>query len=121
MVWTSVVSDMASRYGKSVILAETAYPFTTSDADSSANVESTATPCSGYPATPAGQASNFRDVQNAAKAGGAIGVFYWEPTWVATPGNGWDPTNVSGSGDQWDNQAIFDATGHVNPAVAWIQ
>jgi len=37
---------------------------------------------------------------------GAIGVFYWEPTWIATTGNGWNPTN-SASGDQWDNQALL--------------
>jgi arabinogalactan endo-1,4-beta-galactosidase len=116
---TSVVSDMASRYGKSVILAETAYPFTAANADGTANSVSSSTPCSGYPATWAGQASNFAAVQTAAKNGGAIGVFYWEPTWVATSGNGWDPANISGSGDQWDNQAIFNWTGHVNPSVKW--
>ena len=116
---TSVVSDMKSRYGKSVIIAETAYPFTASNADSQANAISSSTPCSGYPATWAGQASNFTAVQAAAKAGGAIGVFYWEPTWVATAGNGWDPANINGTGDQWDNQAVFDWTGHLNPNIRW--
>ena len=116
---TSVVKDMISRYGKSVIIAETAYPFTTANADSTANVVTSSTPCSGYPATWAGQANNFNAVQAAARAGGAIGVFYWEPTWVATPGNGWDPANISGSGDQWDNQAIFNWTGNINPSIKW--
>jgi arabinogalactan endo-1,4-beta-galactosidase len=116
---TSVVSDMKSRYGKSVIIAETAYPFTASNADSTANSESASTPCSGYPATWAGQASNFTAVQNAARSGGAIGVFYWEPTWVAINGNGWDPANMNGTGDQWDNQAIFNWTGNINPSVKW--
>ncbi len=54
-----------------------------------------------------------------ARAGGAIGVFYWEPTWVATPGNDWDPANISGSGNQWDNQAIFNWTGNINPSIKW--
>lgn len=116
---TSVVSDMKSRYGKPVIIAETAYPFTTANADSTGNSESATTPCSGYPSTWAGQASNFTAVQNAARSGGAIGVFYWEPTWVATPGNGWDPTNISGSGDGWDNQAVFNWTGNINPSIKW--
>ena len=116
---TSVVSDMKSRYGKSVIIAETAYPFTASDADSQANAISSSTPCSGYPATWAGQASNFTAVQGAAKAGGAIGVFYWEPTWVAISGNGWDPANINGTGDEWDNQAIFNWTGNINPNIKW--
>lgn len=114
---SSVVSDLTSRYGKPVIIAETAYPFTASNADSEANVISSSEPCSGYPATWTGQYDNFRDVLAAARSGGAIGVFYWEPTWIATPGNGWDPTNAS-SGDLWDNQTLFDWSGVANPAIA---
>jgi arabinogalactan endo-1,4-beta-galactosidase len=113
---TSVVSDMKVRYGKPVIIAETAYPFTASNADSEPNTGGT---CSGYATTSAGQASNFTAVQNAARSGGAIGVFYWEPTWVAIAGNGWDPANINGTGDQWDNMATFDWTGHVNPNIVW--
>lgn len=116
---TSVVKDMISRYGKPVIIAETAYAFTTANADSTSNSYSGSPTCSGYPATWVGQANNFSAVQAAAKAGGAIGVFYWEPTWVATAGNGWDPTNISGSGDGWDNQAVFNWTGNINPNIKW--
>jgi arabinogalactan endo-1,4-beta-galactosidase len=113
----SNVADLKARYGKPVILAETAYLFTTANGDSQGNANNAT--CSGYPATPAGQANNFRDVQAAAKAGGAIGVFYWEPTWVATPGNGWDPANINGTGSGWDNQAIFDFNFRLNPDIRW--
>ena len=114
---TSVVADVKSRYGKPVIIAETAYPFTTANADSTGN--SVTTSCSGYPVTWAGQASEFAAVQTAARSGGAIGVFYWEPTWYAIKGNGWDPANINGTGDGWDNMATFDWTGHVNPNIKW--
>jgi arabinogalactan endo-1,4-beta-galactosidase len=114
---SNVVADMRTRYGKSVIIAETAYPFTTANVDSEGNSISSSTPCAGYPATTTGQSNNFRDVLAAARTGGAIGVFYWEPTWIATTGNGWDPTNPS-SGDGWDNQALFNAKGVANPAQA---
>jgi arabinogalactan endo-1,4-beta-galactosidase len=116
---TSVVSDTISRYGKPAVIVETAYAFTASNADSTPNLVSGSAPCSGYPATWTGQAQNFTDVQNAARAGGASGVFYWEPTWYAVPGNGWDPTNINGSGDNWDYMALFDWTGHVNPNAVW--
>jgi len=116
---TSVVKDMIARYGKPVVIMETAYPFTTANADGTANVISSGTPCPDYPATWTGQANNFNAVQAAARAGGAIGVFYWEPTWVATAGNGWDPTNISDSGNEWDNQAIFNWTGNINPSIKW--
>jgi arabinogalactan endo-1,4-beta-galactosidase len=115
---TSVVSDVRTRYGHPVILAETAAPFTTANADSTGNSINTA--CSGYAATWAGQGAAFTAVQNAAKAGGAIGVFYWEPTWYAVPGNGWNPANISGSGDGWDNMAVFNWTGVFNSLVKWI-
>lgn len=113
----SVVADMRSRYGKDVVVAETAYPFTAANADGTGN--SVTSGCAGYPLTWEGQAANFTAVQNAARGAGAIGVFYWEPTWYAVAGNGWDPANIAGSGDGWDNMAVFDWTGHVNPNVRW--
>jgi arabinogalactan endo-1,4-beta-galactosidase len=116
----SVVSDMRSRYSKPVIVAETAYPYTTANHDSTANVISSSQPCSGYPATPAGQAANFTAVQNTARNAGAIGIFYWEPGWYAVPGNGWDPADIADSGNGWENQAVFDRTGRVNPGIRWI-
>jgi arabinogalactan endo-1,4-beta-galactosidase len=113
----SVVADMKSRYGKNVIIAETAYPFTSANADSTAN--SITSGCSGYPLSWQGQADNFTAVQNAARSNGAIGVFYWEPTWYAVTGNGWDPTNINNSGNGWDNMAVFNWTGNVNPNIKW--
>lgn len=116
---TSVVADMKSRYGKPVIVVETAYPFTQANADSQPNAVGGAAPCSGYAATWEGQAANFTAVQNAARSGGATGVFYWEPTWYAIQGNGWDPANINGTGNSWDSLAIFDWGGKVNPHVVW--
>ena len=114
----SNVADLRSRYGRPVIIAETSYPFTTANADSQGNVITSSSPC-GYPATWAGQATAFAAILNAARAGGAAGVFYWEPTWIATSGNGWDPNNINGSGDGWDNQAVFDWFGKINPNIRW--
>jgi len=114
---TSVVADMKSRYGKNVVIVETAHPFTTSNADSQTNVVGSA--CSGYTADWAGQANAFTAVQNAARSGGAIGVFYWEPAWYAVAGNGWDPANINGTGNNWDNQAVFDWGGNINPSIKW--
>jgi len=116
---SSVVADVRSRYGKPVIIAETAYPFTAANADSEPNAVGGSQPCAGFATTWAGQASEFTAVQNAARSAGAVGVFYWEPTWYAIAGNGWDPANVNGTGDQWDNMAIFNWTGNVNPGVRW--
>jgi arabinogalactan endo-1,4-beta-galactosidase len=113
----NVITDLRTRYNKPVIVAETAYPFTSGNADSEAN--SLTGSCEGQPLTWQGQATEFTYVQNTARNAGAIGVFYWEPTWTAVAGNGWDPTNINGTGDQWDNEALFDWTGHFNPNIRW--
>ncbi|GAA1269439.1 glycosyl hydrolase 53 family protein [Sphaerisporangium rubeum] len=115
---SGVISDLRSRYGKPLVIAETAYPFTAGNADSTPNAVTTG--CSGYGLTWQGQGSQFAAVQNTARNAGAIGVFYWEPTWYAVPGNGWDPADINGSGDGWDNMAIFNWTGQINPNVRWI-
>jgi len=115
----SNVADMKARYGKSVVIVETAYPFSTGNGDSQGNVITSSTPCSGYSASLTGQANNFNAVKTAIQNGGGIGVFYWEPTWVGTPGNGWDPANINGTGSEWDNQAIFDFSFHLNPNISW--
>ena len=115
---TSTVKEMKSRYGKPVVIAETAYPFTLLENDEEKNsIHSASQLPPDYPATPAGQASNLRAVMQAACMGEAMGVFYWEPTWTAVKGNGWDPTNPN-SGCQWENQALFDYNGKALPAMS---
>ncbi|GAA0487170.1 arabinogalactan endo-beta-1,4-galactanase [Paractinoplanes deccanensis] len=115
----NVITDVRSRYGKPVVIAETAYMFTTADADGEPNSIPGTTLCDNIPATWAGQAQQFTWVQNTARNAGAVGVFYWEPTWYAIKGNGWDPANINGTGDGWDNMAIFDWSGRVNPSLRW--
>jgi arabinogalactan endo-1,4-beta-galactosidase len=114
---TATVKELVARYGKPVVIVETAYPFTLLENDQEQNsIHLPAQLTPGYPATPAGQAANLRAVVQAARLGGALGFCYWEPTWTAVPGNGWDPTNPS-SGCQWENQALFDFTGKALPAM----
>ncbi|MGO4431183.1 glycosyl hydrolase 53 family protein, partial [Streptomyces sp. MCAF7] len=59
------LDDVAARYGKPVLVAETAYAHTLANDDGLANNVATADQLvDGYPATPAGQAANLRDVMN---------------------------------------------------------
>ncbi|MCG2783747.1 MAG: glycosyl hydrolase 53 family protein [Anaerolineae bacterium] len=115
----SNVADIKSRYNKPVVIVETSYPFTTANGDSATNVITASTPCSGYPASLTGQANFFNDVKTAIKNAGGEGVFWWEATWVGTPGNGWDPANINGTGSEWDNQAVFDLNFRLNPNISW--
>ncbi len=115
------LNDVAARYNKDVVVVETAYPFTLAGDDDTPNIiglESQLVP--GYPATPAGQARNLRDVLAIVRAvpnGRGCGVFYWDATWTAVPGNGWDPADPA-SGDAWENQALFDFNDRALPAMS---
>jgi arabinogalactan endo-1,4-beta-galactosidase len=114
---TATVKEMRSRYAKPVVIVETAYPFTILENDQEINsIHSLSQLPPEYPASPAGQAANLRAVIQAARQGGAIGFFYWEPTWTAIKGNGWDPANPN-SGCQWENQALFDYKNRALPAM----
>jgi len=115
------VSTLSARYDKDVLVVETAYPFTLADDtptwENVINLPTELVP--GYPATPAGQAAQFRAVQDAvasAPGGRGIGTVYWEPAWTSVAGNGWDPADPT-SGNAWENQALFDFSGRLLPAA----
>ncbi|MFE9046383.1 arabinogalactan endo-beta-1,4-galactanase [Streptomyces sp. NPDC007818] len=117
------LDDISARYGKKVMVAETAYPFRLDSEDAHENIiDLSSELVPGYPATPAGQSAWLRDVMNvveAVPAGRGLGVVYWEPAWTAVTGNGWDPTDPS-SGNGWENQALFDYDSRLLPAAAWL-
>ncbi|MFI9828817.1 glycosyl hydrolase 53 family protein [Streptomyces sp. NPDC051913] len=119
----TTLDDAASRYGKPVFVAETAYPFRLDSDDSFENIiDLSSELVSGYPATTAGQTRWMNDVASIVEAvpnGRGLGVFYWESTWTAVTGNGWDPTDSS-SGNGWENQALFDYDNKAQPAMAWF-
>jgi arabinogalactan endo-1,4-beta-galactosidase len=104
------LDDVSARYGKDVVVAETAYPFTLDDDDGWPNVIKDASQlAAGYPATPAGQAANLADVMSIVRAvpnGRGLWVFYWDATLTAVAGNGWSPRDPA-SGSDWENQALF--------------
>jgi arabinogalactan endo-1,4-beta-galactosidase len=117
----TVIGDVKARYGKPVVIAETAYPWTTENFDHLENIILSPAPCDGIPATQQGQAQQFAAVQNTARAAGAIGVFYWEPTWTGIARNGWDTEDIENSGNAWENMATFDDSGRINPYVRWLR
>ncbi|MFI5845517.1 arabinogalactan endo-beta-1,4-galactanase [Catenuloplanes sp. NPDC051500] len=112
------LNDLSARYGKPVLVAETAYGFTLAEHDHETNIfNASLAATGGYPATPQGQSDALRDLLTVVDGvPGALGVFYWEPTWTAVPGAGWDPADPA-SGDGWENQALFDYSGRALPAL----
>lgn len=100
---------VSARYDKDVVIAETAYPYTYSDADDEENlIGQVQTDEVGLDASVAHQKAmieaTFNTVANVDNGHG-LGAFYWEPLWVACDGVG----VTQGAGNEWDNQTVFDA------------
>jgi arabinogalactan endo-1,4-beta-galactosidase len=105
------VDDLASRYGRDLILVETAYPWTLGWFDDTHNpVGMPKHLLPGYPATPEGQRNYLAaviDIVRGAPDGKGRGVFWWAPEWIATPG----------FGSSWENVTLFDDQGAALPAL----
>ncbi|MBI1278350.1 MAG: arabinogalactan endo-1,4-beta-galactosidase [Anaerolineaceae bacterium] len=114
----SNMNDISERYHKDVVIAETAYAVTLNDKDGFPNLFGGEREqyLGGYKATVLGQATAMRDVMEAVaqvpKARG-LGIFYWEPDWIAVEGAGWK----TGEGDAWENQAMFSFKGEALPSM----
>lgn len=109
------IDNIYEKFGKQTVLAETAYPFTNDNADSKSNMVSEADLKSvGIEASEENQRLVLELTMNAvAECEGGLGLFYWEPAWLAVEGAG-----VSkGSGNEWENQTLFDFEGKALDAV----
>lgn len=130
----TVLTHIRQTYGKQVLVAETAHPYTAEDLDFHGNTV-TADSQMPYPMIPEGQAAWVQAVANAVWETGGMGVFYWEGAWIGaggstyeenkrlweTNGSGW-ASSYAGSYDPQDagkyyggcaveNQAFFDSRG----------
>jgi arabinogalactan endo-1,4-beta-galactosidase len=113
------VDALALRYDKPIVIAESQYPWTLANGDSTGNfVWESSQVSDGYPATPGGQLSFYSDMLSILAQvphGLGQGLFYWEPEWI--PGVGWEP----GAGSPNDNLTLFSFTGQALPSVGLFQ
>lgn len=123
------LDDISDRYGKDVLVVETAYGATT-EAPSGHHpifTEELAR-TGGYPASVGGQAAFLRDLYEAIDAvpgGRGRGVVYWEPAWLPVDGTSWASEagmrygdDVAPGGNPWANLGLFDFSGRVLPSLA---
>lgn len=125
----AMLDELADRYNRDIVIAETSYPWTLADADGagstdtgsedtgSENIVSSASQlpeAALYPPTPAGQRAYFqalRAVLRAVPGGHGAGFLDWEPAWLAGVGISRD------TGNAYDNLTLFDADGRGLPAL----
>ncbi|XWJ89616.1 glycoside hydrolase family 53 protein [Phytobacter ursingii] len=124
----SNMDDISKRYNKDVIVVEAAYGYTLANCDNAENsFQEKEEKAGGYPGTVQGQYDYIHDLmQSVANVQGhrGKGIFYWEPTWIAVPGNTWaTQAGMNYINDKWkegnarENQALFDCQGKVLPSV----
>ena len=113
----SNINDMSDRYQKDIVVLETAYPYTLAGADDHPNLIIAGDPgIRAYKPTVQGQATAIRDIMVAVAQvpnGSGLGIFYWEPEWIALKGAGW----AAGQGNAWENMAMFDFEGNALPSL----
>ena len=125
------LNDISVRYGKDVMIMETAYGFTEETFDGSGIFSRELAETAAYPPTPQGQADFMRDlmqvIQNVPQEHGK-GFFYWEPAWLPLQGTTWATAagrayigDTAAGGNSWCNQAVFDFKGNALPILKTIR
>lgn len=89
---SKILNEIAGKYGKKVMVAETAYVYTDDNTDTQDNTVSSSSGVDKfYPFTVQGQANSVRDtIQAVAKMKNGLGVCYWEGTWISVAQTGAD-------------------------------
>ncbi len=104
------VDNLGQKFGKDIILAETAYPWTLEWFDDKTNlVGEIDEGFAGYPATIDGQENFVFDLLAAIGGAGSSvdAVYWWEPEYI-----------TSGFTSSWENMTLFDETGNDLPGLS---
>ncbi len=97
------LGTLINTYNKRLMIVETAYPFTLTNADSANNILGNDALISGYPASQQGQLDYLNQLQFIIENAGGEGLIYWEPAWVSTA-----CSTLWAQGSHWDNATLFD-------------
>lgn len=113
-----LITSLKNNYpDKEVMVFETAYGWTTQNADASNNILFNAHP-SYAPLSPANQQKWMIDLTREVIAKGGSGVIYWEPAWVST-----GCFTQWAQGSAWDNATFFDFDNELmeDGGVGWMR
>lgn len=113
---TKNISILKLTYGKKVMIVETAYPFTTLNADNYANLISADGMVAGYPISHEGQYQYMKDLTQAVVSGGGSGIMYWEPAWITSAYH-----DLWGIGSSWENNTLFDFNGNTLTGMDYMK
>ena len=109
------VSAFRTKYGKEVMLMETAYPWTTQTNDNYNNLLGGQNAVAGYPYTQQGQLDIMKMMTQEMKDGEGYGIIYWEPDWISS-----EMKDLWGTGSAWENSTFFDFDGNTIQGIDFM-
>lgn len=112
---TNNIKNLKSKYGKDVMIVETAFPWTTNNADQYTNILSATNMPASYKASKEDQLKYMQDLTQAIIDGGGSGIMYWEPCWVTS-----NLKDQWGTGSSWENNTFYDFTGQPLPVIDFM-
>ncbi|HBX88369.1 MAG TPA: arabinogalactan endo-1,4-beta-galactosidase [Marinilabiliaceae bacterium] len=110
------IADVKNKYGKDIMILETAYPFTVANNDGYNNIYYNQQELSGFPYSIEGQKDFLITLNQNMIDAGALGVIYWEPAWISSQLN-----DLWGKGSSWENCAFFDFNGNASSALEYLK
>ena len=113
---SSNISSFKNKYGKGVMILETAYPWTTATDDNYNNLFGSQPPVNGYPYSKQGQYDIMVKISQEVKDGGGQGLIYWEPAWISS-----DMKDLWGTGSSWENNTFFDFDGNTIQGIDFMK
>jgi arabinogalactan endo-1,4-beta-galactosidase len=113
---SSAIAQLKSKTGKAVMVVETAFPFTNTNADNYNNIFWEASGAAlGFPFSIEGQKNYYTALTQAIVKGGGSGIMVWEPAWISsTLNDGW------GIGSSWENNSFFDYSGNLHDGISFM-
>jgi len=110
-----VIRSLKTKYNHKVMIVETAYPWSSSGADSYNNVISGSNGFNGYGVSPDEQFKYMKDLTQEVISAGGSGIMYWEPAWISS-----SLKDEWGTGSSWENNTFFDFNGNALPAIDFM-
>jgi arabinogalactan endo-1,4-beta-galactosidase len=123
-LWSTVTSmsdigpsirNLKNAFNKKIMIVETAYPWTSQNADSYNNILSGASGWGGYGVSKEEQLRYLKDLTQQIISGGGSGIMYWEPAWITSSLH-----DLWGTGSSWENSTLFDFTGNALPGMDFM-
>lgn len=107
------MSSLSVSFGKSILIAETSYPFTLGWNDFTNNIVGLEDQIlSEYPASPQGQKDYFKKIIEISRGiPSSVGFCYWGGEWISFKGS------AAEDGSTWENQAFWDFENKALPII----